>query len=102
MLGMAVTGRIRRRLALAIVLTALIPVLVAAWWAGTTVRTAVARFYLPDIGAHLDRSLGLYQELARAVKAQMRQEAVAIAERASLRAAVRAGDRAKIKEELDV
>lgn len=99
---MAVTGRIRRRLALAIVLTALIPVLVAAWWAGTTVRTAVARFYLPDIGAHLDRSLGLYQELARAVKAQMRQEAVAIAERESLRAAVRAGDRAKVKEELDV
>lgn len=99
---MAVTGRIRRRLALAIVLTALIPVLVAAWWAGTTVRTAVARFYVPDIGAHLDRSLGLYQELARAVKAQMRQEAVAIAERASLRAAVQAADRAKVQAELAI
>ena len=99
---MAVTGRIRRRLALAIVLTALIPVLVAAWWAGTTVRTAVARFYVPEIGAHLDRSLGLYQELARAVKAQMRQEAVAIAERGSLRAAVQSGERATIQAELTV
>ncbi len=97
---MPVTGRIRRRLALAIVLTALIPVLVATWWASTTVRTAVARFYLPDIGAHLDRSLGLYQELARAVKSLMRQEALAISERAALRAAVRDGDRARVQAEL--
>ncbi|HWA76969.1 MAG TPA: ATP-binding protein [Polyangiaceae bacterium] len=97
---MAVTRRIRSRLALAIVLTALIPVLVAIWWAQTTVRTAAARFYLPDIGVHLDRSLGLYQELARAVKAQMRQEAATIAERESLRAAVRAADRTRIELEL--
>ena len=75
MAEMAVKRRIRRRLALAIVLTALIPVLVAILWAQTTVRTAAARFYLPDIGVHLDRSLGLYQELARTVKSQMRQEA---------------------------
>ena len=63
-------------------------------------RTAAARFYLPDIGVHLDRSLGLYQELARAVKAQMRQEAATIAERESLRAAVRAADRTRIELEL--
>ena len=35
---MPVSGRIRRRLALAIVLTALIPVLVAVWLAETAVR----------------------------------------------------------------
>jgi two-component system nitrogen regulation sensor histidine kinase NtrY len=97
---MPVTGRIRRRLALAIVLTALIPVLVATWWAGTTVRTAVARFYLPEIGVHLDRSLGLYQELARTVKSLMRQEAAAIAERAALRAAVKSEEPARIQREL--
>ena len=65
---MPVSGRIRRRLALAIVLTALIPVLVAVWLAETAVRQAVARFYVPEIRLHLDRSLGLYQELARTVK----------------------------------
>jgi nitrogen fixation/metabolism regulation signal transduction histidine kinase len=99
---MAVRRRIRRRLALAIVLTALIPVLVAIWWAAATVRTAAARFYLPDIGVHLDRSLGLYQELARTVKAQMRQEAATMAERESLRAAVRTADRPRIERELRV
>jgi nitrogen fixation/metabolism regulation signal transduction histidine kinase len=92
--------RIRRRLALAIVLTALIPVLVAIWWAAATVRTAAARFYLPDIGTHLDRSLGLYQELARTVKSLMRQEATAIAERERLRLAVRDADRSRIEQEL--
>jgi nitrogen fixation/metabolism regulation signal transduction histidine kinase len=97
---MAVSGRIRRRLALAIVLTALIPVLVAIWYAETTVRQAAARFYIPDIGVHLDRSLGLYQELARTVKSQMRYEAMAIAENEALRHAVRDADRSRIDAEL--
>jgi nitrogen fixation/metabolism regulation signal transduction histidine kinase len=97
---MPVSGRIRRRLALAIVLTALIPVLVAVWLAEAAVRQAVARFYVPEIRLHLERSLGLYQELARAVKSMMRQEASAIAERESLRAAVRDADRDRMAAEL--
>ncbi|HYO95361.1 MAG TPA: ATP-binding protein [Polyangiaceae bacterium] len=97
---MAVSDRIQRRLALAIVLTALIPVLVAIWLAETTVRQAAARFFVPEIGVHLDRSLGLYQDLARAVKASMRHEASAIAERAALRDAVAGGDPARIEQEL--
>src|SRR5262245_46144375 len=97
---MPVSGRIRRRLALAIVLTALIPVLVAVWLAETAVRQAVGRFYVPEIRLHLDRAAGRYQELARTVKNLMRQEAAAIAERGRLRAAVRGGDRAQIEAEL--
>ncbi len=100
MKAMAATGRIRKRLALAIVLTALIPVLVSIWWAEKTVRNTAARLYLPEMQAHLDRSLGLYQDLARSVKALMRQEAAAIAERESLRRAVRDGERPRIQEEL--
>jgi len=100
MLRMPVSGRIRRRLALAIVITALIPVLVAVWLAEAAVRQAVARFYVPEIRLHLDRSLGLYQELARTVKSMMRQEATAMAERESLRRAVREGDRERIADEL--
>ena len=69
------TFGIRRRLTLAILLTALIPVLVAIWLAETTVRQTSARFFVPEVGASLDRSLGLYQELARAVKAAMKSEA---------------------------
>jgi nitrogen fixation/metabolism regulation signal transduction histidine kinase len=96
----AASGRIRRRLALAIVLTALIPLLAAIWLAEDTVRRTSARFYVPEVGSHLDRSLGLYQELARSVKALMRQEGAEIALRPGLRRAAKAGDRLAIEDEL--
>jgi len=85
---------IRRRLTLAILVTALIPVLVAVWLAETTVRQTSARFFVPEVGARLDRSLELYQELARAVKAEMRSEAMALAADEPLRRAATAHDRA--------
>jgi nitrogen fixation/metabolism regulation signal transduction histidine kinase len=97
---MAATGRIQRRLALAIVLTALIPVLMAIWLAETTVRQTAARFFMPDIGTHLDRSLDVYQEYARTVKALMNQEATAIALRPGLAKAALEGDAAATAAEL--
>ena len=97
---MAQSGRIRRRLALAIVLTALIPLLAAIWLAESTVRQTSARFFIPDVGAHLDKSLGLYQELARNVKALMRQEAAELAQRSALRRAASAADRPALDTEL--
>jgi len=85
-------GRIQARLALAIVITALIPVLVAIWWGAKYVRETGARYFVPEIGTHLDRSLGLYQELARTLKGRMREEGAAIALTPSVRRAVAAGD----------
>jgi nitrogen fixation/metabolism regulation signal transduction histidine kinase len=93
-------GRIQARLALAIVLTALIPVLVAVWMGDKYVRETGARYFVPEIGQHLDRSLGLYQELARTVKARMREEGAAIALSPSLRRAVAARDAAAVQKEL--
>jgi len=87
-------------LALAIVLTALIPLLAAVWLAEISVRTTSAKFFIPDVGAHLDKSLGLYQELARNVKALMRQEAAEIAVRPGLRRAVAADDHQGMEAEL--
>lgn len=91
---------IRRRLTAAILVTALIPVLVAVWLAQTTVRQTAARFFVPEVGAHLDRSLELYQELARAVKAEMRSEAAAIAADWPLRRAAATHERAAVVREL--
>jgi two-component system, NtrC family, nitrogen regulation sensor histidine kinase NtrY len=91
---MSVSGRIRRRLALAIVLTALIPVLAAILLADSAIRKASDRAFDPEIGQRLDESLDLHKELARTVKASMRNAASAIAENAELRAATAAGDRA--------
>ena len=86
------SGRIRRRLALAIGLTALIPMLGAIWMARSMVRQTASRFYLPEIGTRLDQSLGLYQELARSVKASMRNAASAIAASGELRKAISQND----------
>ncbi len=97
---MAASGRIRRRLALAIVLTALIPVLVAIWLADSMVRQTAAKFFVPEIGVRLDQSLGLYQELARAVKASMRNAASAIAADTELREAAVQKDSAGAKRAL--
>jgi nitrogen fixation/metabolism regulation signal transduction histidine kinase len=97
---MAVFGRIRRRLTLAIALTALIPLSVAVVLAQSMVRQASARFYLPEVGTRLDQSLGLYQELARAVKTSMRLAGTAIAERRGLRDSATRGDREALRQEL--
>ena len=91
---------IRRRLTLAILLTALIPVLVAIWLAEATVRQTSARFFVPEVGARLDRSLALYQELARAVKGEMKSEAVLLAADDALRRAVIGRDEKAIVREL--
>ncbi len=93
-------GRIQVRLALAIVITALIPVLVAIWLGEKYVRETGARYFVPEIGTHLDRSLGLYQELARTLKARMREEGAAIALSPALRRAVAAGEAGAVTAEL--
>jgi len=80
---MAVIG-IRRRLAIAIVITALIPVLVAIWLAESAIRQTSERFFMPEVGTRLDQSLELYQELAHAVKSRMRAEAAEIAAQPAL------------------
>lgn len=72
-------GTIRERLALAIVLTALIPVGAAIWLAQSMVRQSSGRFFVPEIGERLNQSLELYRELAHEVKARMRAQAARVA-----------------------
>ena len=93
-------GRIQARLALAILLTALIPVAVAVWLGERYVRETGARYFVPEIGAHLDRSLSLYDEAAHTLKARMRAEGAAIALEPKLRRAVSAGDAEAVTAEL--
>ncbi|MCC6215232.1 MAG: HAMP domain-containing protein [Polyangiaceae bacterium] len=93
-------GRIARRLALALVATALIPVVAAIVLADAMVRQATDRYYLPEVGERLEQSLGLYQELARATKAVMRAETSALAARPELRRAAAAEDAIAVEREL--
>ncbi|HEX6274580.1 MAG TPA: ATP-binding protein [Polyangiaceae bacterium] len=93
-------SRIRRRLTIAMLVTAIIPVGVAIWLASKMIRDTSARFFVPEVGARLDRSLGLYQELARSVKSAMRSEASAMAADPALARAVEARDATAAKREL--
>ncbi len=97
---MVAPGRIQRRLALAIVLTALIPVLVAILVADSMVRRSSERFFKPEVFSRLNQSLDLYKDLAHAVKSSMRHEATAIAAQGSLRTAVESGKHPDIDREL--
>ena len=90
-------GRIRRRLALAIVLTALIPVCAAIWLSRSMLAQSSARFFRPEIGQRLTQSLELYQELAAAVKNRMRSNTEAMAAAGDLRQAVRERDAAALR-----
>jgi nitrogen fixation/metabolism regulation signal transduction histidine kinase len=97
---MARRTRIRRRLTIAMLVTAIIPVTVAIWLAEKTIRDTSARFFVPEVGARLDRSLGLYQELARSVKAAMRSQANAMAADDALARAVETRNEGAMKREL--
>lgn len=97
---MAAPGRIQRRLALAIVLTALVPLLVAVAIANSMLRQSASRFFRPEFETNLDRSLGVYQELARAMKSSMRNAATAIAAEEPLRVAAAEGDKEAVSREL--
>jgi two-component system, NtrC family, nitrogen regulation sensor histidine kinase NtrY len=93
-------GRIRRRLALAIVVTALIPVCAAIWLSSSMLRQSSARFFQPEIGQKLTQSLELYQELAAAVKSRMRSNTQAMASAEELRAAASERNVARLNDTL--
>src|SRR5262245_986603 len=98
---MAILGRTESRLALAIVLTAVIPLIVAIYFASTLVDRAWEQAFTPEFGEHLDQALGVYQELAKAVKDGMRHQADAMAAQEPLRAAAASGHELEVKAELD-
>jgi nitrogen fixation/metabolism regulation signal transduction histidine kinase len=93
------TGRIARRLTAAIALTAVVQLMFAVYLARSLLWKD--EFITPEVGARLDQSLGLYQELARAEKSAMRSEAAAIAERRDLVIAASQKDAAAIHRVLE-
>jgi len=61
---MAILGRTERRLAFAIVLTAVIPLIVSIYFANSLVDRTFAQVFTPELGEHLDQALGVYQDLS--------------------------------------
>ena len=89
------------RLTLAVLLAAVIPLIAAITIANRMVGSVAAQLHNPRVGVELERSLELYQELARATKAGMRYEAEAIAAGEGLRAASVLRHEPTMRQELD-
>lgn len=89
------------RLTLAVLLAAVIPLIAAITIAKNMVSSVAAQLHNPRVGMELERSLELYQELARATQAGMRYEADAIAAAEPLRKAAASGAQPAIRDELE-
>jgi signal transduction histidine kinase len=98
---MAIVSRTERRVALAIVLTAVIPLIVFAYQARVLFDQIAAQANTPELNENLDRALGAYQDLVTAIKSDMRHQADAIAAREPLRAAALLRHPPSIQQELD-
>ena len=88
----AMLGRTELRLALVILLTAIIPLTVAVVFASSMLDYAKIRWIQPDVDAQLERGIDLYKDYIRAVKDDMKHQADAIAGDEPLRDAARALD----------
>ncbi|WP_437754240.1 sensor histidine kinase [Sorangium sp. So ce1389] len=97
---MRIPGRTERRVVAAILVTALIPLVASIVVARTVIARVSATAFQPEFGVHLDRALGVYAELAAALKQGMRFEAEAIAAADPLRQSAFAGDEPRLGAEL--
>src|SRR5688572_14433567 len=97
---MRILGRTERRVVSAILVTALIPLAFAILIARTVIQRVSAAAFQPEFSAHLHRALGVYRELASAIKQGMRYEADAIASSSALEDAAVRGDKRGVEDEL--
>jgi signal transduction histidine kinase len=80
-------SRTTRRLTVAILLVATVPLLASIMVARLLVRSATGYLVRDEVGLELEGALGVYSELARALKESMRARADVIATREPLRSA---------------
>src|SRR5262252_1891682 len=89
---MRIFGTTERRVVAAILVTAVIPLVLASIFTQKLLERVSATAFQPEFGAQLDNALGVYAELAKAIKGGMRAEAESIARAPGLEAAVNAKD----------
>lgn len=95
-------GKTERRLALAILVSAIVPLVVATLLARSMFAQASAIWFRPEVGQQLDRGVALYKDYVAATKNDMRHQVELVAADETLRTAVARGDKAEIDAALDV
>ncbi len=98
---MALLGTTQRRVVLALLLTAVLPLVSAMGLATAAIQRVSSSAFQPEFRAQFERSLALYRDLARTMKRAMASEATAIAAASELEAAARASDSVALVQRLD-
>ena len=85
-------GKTEQRLALVILLTAIIPLAGSVWLAESLFKNAANGLYNPDVHKQLDRGVAIYKNYIKAVRDDMKHQADAIASDEDLRDATKRRD----------
>jgi len=96
-----IPGRTERRLAMAILLSAMLPLLVAVLFANSLFRQASAIWFKPEVGQQLDRGVAVYKDYVKAIRDDMKHQADAIAADEVLREAAMHHNTELIEAQLD-
>jgi two-component system, NtrC family, nitrogen regulation sensor histidine kinase NtrY len=94
-------GKTERRLALVILVTALLPLAAALVLTNLLFSFASTKFFDPEVGRQLDRGALLYKDYVKAIKDDMRHQTDAIAADELLREAAKTRNAALIETQLD-
>jgi nitrogen fixation/metabolism regulation signal transduction histidine kinase len=100
-MALRIPGKTERRLALAILLTAVVPLAAALYLASSLFRQAAALWFNPEVGQQLDRGVDLYKDYVKAIKDDMRHQTDAIAADEVLREAAKKRNVELIEAQLD-
>ena len=93
-------GRTERRVILALLVTGILPLVTAMWFANRVITGVSSTAFQPEFEEHLDRSLLVYADLVKSMKQAMRAEGAAIAADHGLRLAAAEEDEAALEREL--
>ena len=94
-------GKTERRLATVILVTTMVPLVVALYLATSMFRQASAIWFNPEIGEQLDRGVDVYKDYVRAVKDDLKHQTVAIAADPVLREAAKKRNIETLESEID-
>ncbi|WP_394824204.1 sensor histidine kinase [Pendulispora albinea] len=98
---MRIPGKTERRLALAILVSAILPLLMAMLLANSLFKQAVAIWFKPEWGQQLDRGVDIYKDYVKAIRDDMKHQAAAIAADEVLREAATHRNTELIEAQLD-
>ena len=99
--GAKAPGKIEGRLATAILLTAVVPLVVALSLANALFKQASAIWFDPEVGRQLDRGVDVYKDYVKAIKDDMRHQTDAIAADEVLREAAKTRNSELVEAQLD-